>query len=107
LGANQLRITGRVAAFHDGRLTVTASPDSVPPPPGSDVRVFRFTDRTVGTERSARWIELGSAQVIRYDNGVMHLGLDEVTPIPGVDDPLAFGTAVRLVWTRADTPATP
>ncbi len=97
--ADELRMSGRVASFVKSRLTITGGGSNAPPP-GDDVRVFRYTEMKVGTTRSARWIEVGTAKVIKVDKGVVHLAMGAVTDIADVAQPLAFRTPVRLVWKR-------
>lgn len=100
-GADDVRTSGSVAAYVNQRLTVKAHAHTNLPEPGSDVRVLRYTEATVGTVRSTRWIEVSTARVIKIQDRVVHLLVTGAeSEIPGVTNPLVYDTPVRLVWRR-------
>jgi hypothetical protein len=101
-GAEVVRMSGRAQLFDNERLTVKAHAHSNIPEPSIQVRVLRYTETTVGTVRSARWIELATARVIKVDEDMVHLQIGgALNEIPGVSDPLAYDTPLRLVWKRS------
>jgi hypothetical protein len=107
-GADTARMTGRVAGFSEPRLMVKAVGDTTPPTPSTRVRIVRYTETEVAGARSKRWIQVGTAIVVKDKDGILHLRLSgALDPIPGVSDPFAHDTPLRLLWKRGSASPTP
>lgn len=100
-GADDARMSGRVVSFiGKQRLTVKAHAHTTLPEPGLQVRVLRYHETTVGAVRSARWVELMRADVIKIKEDVVHLKAGKLEDVPGLSDPFSYDAPIRLVWKR-------